>query len=120
MLNDDLFNRLITRWGKPKLTHDELIAANLMWRKDPRLVPILAKALGCSKNTLYYRAITGHADSYPASGSEADRINREVDKIIALSGSLKQAIAEHVPDSIADAVNAEVARRVQLKENAQS
>ena len=64
------------------LTDAECVSANLYWREgvNPR---ILAKAFGVSKNTLYYRALTGKADSYPTSRfhNRAADINRIVDRL---------------------------------------
>ena len=43
------------------LTDNECVALNLFWRKNVR-VPILAKVFKVSKNTIYYRALTGNAE----------------------------------------------------------
>jgi hypothetical protein len=48
------------------LSPEERVAINIFWRDGVR-VPILAKIFGVSKNTIYYKALTGEADSYPNS-----------------------------------------------------
>lgn len=51
---------------KDGLTPEQRIAINLLRRKK-HSVTFLAKVFGVSKNTIYYKALTGSADSYPNS-----------------------------------------------------
>lgn len=48
------------------LTAKEVMAINWFWRKNVK-VSVLAKVFGVSKNTIYYKCLTGEADSYPVS-----------------------------------------------------
>lgn len=61
-LDRSLMMRVKRKPREDVLTFDECVALNLFWRKGVP-VPILAKAFHASKNTIYYRALTGTADS---------------------------------------------------------
>ena len=93
------------------LSERECVALNLFWRKNVR-VPILAKAFKVSKNTIYYRALTGTADSYPTStySNKAKDTNALIDRL-----GVEKAWKQYVTDDMVIAVNkemqAELARR---------
>jgi hypothetical protein len=103
-LNEDLVQRVKRRPHEGTLTEAECIALNLFWRKDVK-VPILAKAFRVSKNTIYYRALTGTADSYPTSiySNQAQEINALIDKM-----GVAKAWSKYVTDDMVVAVNAEL------------
>ena len=96
------------------LTDDECIALNLFWRKHVK-VPILAKVFRVSKNTIYYRALTGKADSYPNSlySNKAKDTNALIDKM-----GFKAAWDKYVTDEMVDAVNEEMAAELARREAA--
>ena len=96
------------------LTDDECICLNLFWRKHIK-VPILAKVFRVSKNTVYYRALTGKADSYPNSlySNKAKDTNALIDKI-----GFQAAWDKYVSDEMVDAVEAEMAAELSRREAA--
>ena len=96
------------------LTDDECIALNLFWRKHVK-VPILAKVFRVSKNTIYYRALTGSADSYPTSmySNKAKDTNALIDKM-----GFQKAWDRYVTDDMVRAVNAEMAAELERREKA--
>lgn len=51
---------------KDGLTHKQVMAINWFWRMGVK-VSVLAKVFGVSKNTIYYKCLTGDAASYPES-----------------------------------------------------
>ena len=87
------------------LTTQERIAMNLFWRKGVR-VPILAKAFNCSKNTCYYKSLTGEADSYPTTNRSNSAA--ETNALIERLGE-KEAWRQFVTPEMIEAVNAEMA-----------
>ena len=80
------------------------MALNLFWRKNVR-VPILARVFKVSKNTIYYRALTGTADSYPTSihSNNAHETNALIDKMGA-----EKAWHRYVTDDMVRDVEAEI------------
>lgn len=96
------------------LTDDECIALNLFWRKHIK-VPILAKVFKVSKNTIYYRALTGSADSYPTSmySNKAKDTNALIDKM-----GFQKAWDKYVTDQMVDDVEAEMAAELARREAA--
>jgi hypothetical protein len=84
------------------LTEAECIAVNLFWRKKVN-VPLLAKVFKVSKNTLYYRAITGAGgDGYlsPLYSNQANEVNAIVDKM-----GFAKAWNKYITDEMVTAVN---------------
>jgi hypothetical protein len=65
-LDKTLVRRTRRRIRKDELTFDERMAIH-WFRKNDIKIAILAKVFGMAKNTLYYKALTGDADSYPNS-----------------------------------------------------
>ena len=96
------------------LTDNECVALNLFWRKNIK-VPILARVFRVSKNTRYYRALTGKADSYPNSlySNKAKDTNALIDKM-----GFQSAWDTYVTDEMVDAVEAEMAAEVARREAA--
>ena len=93
------------------LTDDECIALNLFWRKRVR-VPILAKVFSVSKNTIYYRALTGAAKLYPTStySNKARDTNALIDSL-----GEEEAWNRFVTDEMVLAVNQEMAAEVERR-----
>ena len=96
------------------LTDNECVALNLFWRKNIK-VPILARVFRVSKNTIYYRALTGKANSYPNSlySNKAKDTNALIDKM-----GFQRAWDTYVTDEMVDAVEAEMAAEVARREAA--
>ena len=96
------------------LTDDECIALNLFWRKHIK-VPILAKVFRVSKNTIYYRALTGKADSYPNSlySNKAKDTNALIDRL-----GFQVAWNKYVTNEMVDAVEAEMQAELTRREAA--
>jgi hypothetical protein len=111
-LDEALIYRTKRRAREDGLTADERIALNLFWRKGVR-VPILARAFQCSKNTIYYKSLTGDADSYPTSNrsNSAAETNALVDRL-----GVDEAWDRFVTPRMIDAVNAEMAREARRRE----
>jgi len=110
-LNEDLIKKMRRSPNENTLTNDECIALNLFWRKRVK-VPILAKAFRVSKNTIYYRALTGTADSYPTSiyANKAQEINTLIDKM-----GVPAAWRRYVTDEMVVAVNQAMAEEVERR-----
>jgi hypothetical protein len=104
-LDETLVYQTKRRTRADGLSDDECIALNLFWRRHVR-VPILAKALRVSKNTIYYRALTGVADSYPNSmhSNKARDTNELIDRI-----GEDEAWNRYVSDEMVIRVNEEMA-----------
>lgn len=81
-----------TRRRKLSTSLDErqLMVMNLAKRRKVKVTTII-NIFGCSKNTAYYRAFTGGADSYPNSAlfNEAAVINAKVDEVVKRHGGLR-------------------------------
>ena len=98
------------------LTDDECIALNLFWRKRVK-VSTLARVFKVSKNTIYYRALTGTADSYPNSlyTNKAKDVNALIDKM-----GVDAAWDKFVTDDMVRRVNAEMAEEVRRRDEARA
>lgn len=113
-LNETLIYKTKRKPRDDGLTDDECIAINLFWRKHVK-VPILAKVFRVSKNTCYYRCLTGTANSYPTSiySNKAADTNKLIDKM-----GFQSAWNRYVTDEMVDAVNAEMAAELERREKA--
>ena len=80
------------------LSLEDRIAANVLWRKGTRATTLM-KVFRCSKNTLYYSAISGYS-SYNIDG--ATEVNALVDQM-----GVQAAWDKYVTDEMVRAVNAE-------------
>lgn len=105
-LDENLIYLTKRRAREDGLTADERIAINLLWRKKVR-VQVLAKVFGVSKNTIYYKALTGEADSYPNSNRSNSAV--ETNEVIERMGP-EAAWKQFVTDKMVRDVNAENAR----------
>ena len=94
------------------LSDAECIAINLFWRREVR-VPILARVFKVSKNTIYYRCLTGNADSYPNSlyANKARDTNKLIDDM-----GVEAAWKKFVTDDMVRKVNAEMAEELRRRE----
>lgn len=101
-----LLYRTKRRARKDGLTPDERVAINVFWREGVR-VPVLAKVFKVSKNTIYYKALTGEADSYP--NSNRSNSAKETNELIESLG-LEKAREQFITDKMQHAVEAEMAR----------
>jgi len=84
------------------LDHDQAMAINVLWRRGVKAT-VLARVFGVSKNTVYYRALTGLAQSYPA--RTAVEVNAKIDAM-----GLEAAERKYVQPWMVEAVNAELAK----------
>jgi hypothetical protein len=94
-----------------RLTPDDCIAINLLWRKGVR-ARILAKVFNCSKNTIYYRSLTGNADSYPTSprSNTAADTNRLIENL-GVEGAWNKYVSQELADKVNAEMRAEAKRR---------
>lgn len=113
-LDETLINLSRRKPREDALTADALMAVNLFWRKHVR-VPILARVFHASKNTLYYRALTGTADSYPNSlySNQAREINETIDRM-----GEDEAWRRYVTDDMVAAVNAAMREEIDRRDKA--
>ena len=113
-LDETLLYKTKRKSREDGLTDDECIAINLFWRKHVKVI-ILAKVFRVSKNTCYYRCITGNANSYPTSmySNKAHDTNALIDRI-----GFQAAWDKYVTDDMVRAVNAEMAAEVERREKA--
>jgi hypothetical protein len=93
------------------LTPEERIAINVFWRDGVR-IPILAKVFKVSKNTIYYKALTGDADSYP--NSNRTNLAEETNALIERLG-IEEARAQFVTERMQRAVEDEMAREAKRR-----
>ena len=93
------------------LSFDERMAVNWFWRQDVKAT-ILAKVFRVSKNTIYYSALTGLAQSYPA--KTAVEINETIDQL-----GMGEVERLYVKPWMIKAVNAELEVAAQLILNRQ-
>jgi hypothetical protein len=93
------------------LTPEERIAINVFWRDGVR-IPILAKVFKVSKNTIYYKALTGDADSYP--NSNRTNLAKETNALIERLG-IEEARAQFVTEKMQRAVEDEMAREAKRR-----
>ena len=112
-IDKTLLYRTKRRGRKDGLTPEERVALNLLWDNNKGVrVPILAKVFKVSKNTVYYKALTGSADSYPntdASNSAADT-RRLIDEL-----GVEEATRRFVTPEMVQAVNQEMAREAERR-----
>ena len=102
-LDEDLIYRTKRKAREDGLTPEDRIAMNLFWRKKVR-VAVLAKVFGVSRNTCYYKALTGTADSYPNTSRSNSAI--EANAVIERLGP-DEAWRQFVTDKMVKAVNDE-------------
>jgi hypothetical protein len=109
-LDHSLIFRTKRRARKGGLSDSERMAIRWFWNEGVR-VPIIAKVFGVSKNTVYYKAITGDADSYPTTNHSNSAAEAK-----ALFDRLgKEAVeAQFVTDDMKRRINAEMAREAKL------
>lgn len=113
------------------LDQRQLMVMNLAKRRRVKVGTII-KVFGCSKNTAYYRAFTGGADSYPNSAlfNEAAVINAKVDALVkrhgglapgesnkALQAALERAFQELATPKEVLALNADMTRDVEERDD---
>ena len=105
-LDHSLIFRTKRRARKGGLSADERMAIHWFWSEGVR-VPILAKVFKVSKNTIYYKALTGAADSYPTTN-----LSNSAAETKALFDEMgKDAVrAKFVTDKMVNAVNAEMTK----------
>ncbi len=110
-LDQTLVYKAKRRFPESKLSPDTCIQINLLWRKQVR-TPILARVFGVSKNTIYYRCLTGKADSYPNNqwSNTADDTNKLIDSI-----GEEQAWEKYMTDEIVTKVNEAMAEEVRKR-----
>ena len=104
-LDETLIYRTKRRGRDDGLTDDERVAINLFWRRGVR-VPILARTFRVSKNTIYYKSLTGEADSYPTTNRSNSAA--ETNALIERLGE-REAWRQFVTPEMIEAVNAEMA-----------
>jgi hypothetical protein len=109
-LDHSLIFQTKRRARKGGLSDAERMAIRWFWSEGVR-VPIIAKVFGVSKNTVYYKAITGDADSYPTTNHSNSAAEAK-----ALFDRLgKEAVeAQFVTDDMKRKINAEMAREAKL------
>src|SRR5580698_85596 len=106
-----LLYRTKRRARKDGLTADERVAINVFWREGVR-IPILAKVFKVSKNTIYYKALTGEADSYP--NSNRSNSAKETNELIESLG-VEEARKQFITEKMQLAVEAEMAREAKRR-----
>jgi hypothetical protein len=112
-LDETLIYRAKRRARDDGLSVDERVAINLFRRRGVR-VPTLAAAFDVSKNTIYYKCLTGRADSYPGSPgrNEADATNALIEKL-----GEEEAWNKFVSDEMVNRVNAQLVRDIKTRED---
>lgn len=95
---------------KDGLTPEERIALNVFWR-DGVKVPILARVFKVSRNTIYYSALTGQAESYP--NTEANTA-AETNDIVEAMG-VEAARAQYVTERMQMALEAELEKEIERR-----
>jgi hypothetical protein len=108
-LDRTLIYRTKRRARDDGLTQDERVAINLLWRRGIK-VPILTRVFKVGKNTIYYKALTGEADSYP--NSPRSNSARDTNDLIEELGE-KAAWAKFVTDEMIQACNEELAKELE-------
>jgi hypothetical protein len=117
---DKILVAQIRRKSRPDgLTPGERVAINLFAYHPSTPVPIavLARVFRVSRNTIYYQALTGDADSYPNSGSS--NLARETRELIGVLGR-DEAWRRYVTDQMVLSINAEMARVASKKRISES
>jgi hypothetical protein len=112
-LDETLIYRAKRRARDDGLSVDERVAINLFRRRGVR-VPTLAAAFEVSKNTVYYKCLTGRGDSYPNSPSqnEADATNELINRL-----GEAEAWDKFVTDEMINRVNAQLVRDIKIRED---
>lgn len=110
-LDQSLIFRVRRKAGANQLTPEQCIAINLLRRKGIRGT-ILAKAFRVSKNTIYYRCLTGSAASYRGSTTYnvADEVNRIIDKMGA-EAAWRKFVTDDMVGKVNKAMETEVEAR---------
>jgi hypothetical protein len=112
ILDQTLIFRAKRRTRDGGLTDVERIAINLFKRRGVK-VPVLAKVFKVSKNTIYYKSITGEADSYP--NSRFSNSAADTNALIESVGE-EQAWSQYVKPEWIALVNEENAKEVRRRE----
>ena len=107
-LDRSLIN-LVRREPRPRsgLDFEQSMAVNVLKRRGVK-PKVLMAVFKVGKNTIYYRALTGTGESYPA--STAIQVNEEVERI-----GVDEAERLYVKDWMKEAVNREnalIAKRI--------
>lgn len=111
-LDQSLIFRSRRRVYPGQLTPEQAIAINLFWRKGVRAA-VLARVFKVSKNTIYYRCLTGAAESYQDSPHSA-KVALETNKTIEALGE-KEAWKRYVTDKMVTSINREMETDVERK-----
>jgi hypothetical protein len=111
-LNEALILRTRRRVRDDQLTFGERMAMHWFWRRKVK-VPIIAKVFKVGKNTVYYKSLTGEADSYPTSSR-----SNSVAEVRALFDKMGEAEVRrvYVRDQWVEEVNALLLAEVALTE----
>jgi transposase len=106
-----LIYRTKRRTREDGLTPEERIALNVYWRDGVR-IPILARIFGVSKNTIYYKALTGEADSYPNSNrsNSAAETNALVERL-GVEEARRRFVTPRMQAALEDELRREARRR---------
>ena len=105
-LDQSLIFRTKRKARKDGLTADQRMAIHWFWLEGVK-VPIIARVFKVSKNTIYYKALTGEADSYPTT-----KHSNSAAETKALFDSLgkDEVRTKFVTDAQVAAINREMAR----------
>jgi hypothetical protein len=94
------------------LTFADRVAINLLYDNRKGVSgPVLARVFGVSKNTIYYKSLTGKADSYPTTGEQVNEVEGEIARL-----GRDEAKAIYLTDEILTRVNTELQRTARRKE----
>jgi hypothetical protein len=114
-LDESMFDPAMIARSRRKvraLSFDERVAIRLMWHEGKGVPgPVLARAFRCSKNTIYYRSLTGRADSYPTTGTDVDQVEAEIARL-----GIEEASRLYITEEIQAKVKAELARTARRKQ----
>jgi hypothetical protein len=106
-IDKTLLYRTKRRGREDGLTPEERVAINLLWNNNQGVrVPILSKVFLVGKNTIYYKALTGSANSYPT--TDASNSAAETRALIERLG-YDEAYRQFVTPKMIQAVNQEMA-----------
>jgi hypothetical protein len=72
---------------------------------------VLARAFKCSKNTIYYKSLTGRADSYPTTGGPVNAVETEIARL-----GVEAASRLYITEEIQAKVKAELERTARRKQ----
>jgi hypothetical protein len=104
-LNQELMYLTKRRARGDGLKPRERIAINVFWRRGVK-VPVLARVFGVSKNTIYYKCLTGMANSYP---NGASNLAEETNALIESMG-VEEAYKKYVTPKMIRAINDDMER----------